>query len=338
MPAAAGAKLPPTFFGTMANGALDDPAVLDAEGALMARDGLGTIRLPVEWAMLQPEAGAPPDLTSLDARIAAAARHRLDVLPIVLRTPPWAATDPLHAASAPRRVDDYTAFLRVLIARYGGQGSFWAERPDLPRMPIRAWQIYNEPNLENNWSAQPFARPYTRVLCGAYKAIHAADPAAKVVMAGLPNDSWRALERLERAGVHGCFDVAAVHPYSGRPENSLKITRLNRRVLDRHGDRRKPLWITELTWPSALGKTKNIRGWETTAAGQAKRLRAGYRLYIRNARRLRLQRIYWYTWATRDGGSPSSFEWSGLRRVGADGQITDKPAMRALRDVIRRQG
>ena len=336
MPAAAAAKLPPTFFGTMANGALDDPAVLDAQGALMARDGLGTIRLPVEWAVLQPSAGAPPDLTSLDARIAAAAKHRLDVLPVVLRTPPWAATHPFHPSPAPRRVEDYTAFLRALIARYGSQGSFWAGRPDLPRVPIRAWQVYNEPNLENNWSAQPFARPYARVLCAAHRAIHTADPTAKVVMAGLPNDSWRALERLERAGVHGCFDVAAVHPYSGRPENSLKITRLNRRVLDRHGDRGKPIWITELTWASALGKTRNIEGWETTTAGQAQRLRAAYRLYIRNARRLRLQRIYWYTWATRDRGSPSSFEWAGLRRVGRDGRISDKPAMRALRAVIRR--
>jgi hypothetical protein len=156
-------------------------------------------------------------------------------------------------------------------------------------------------------------------------------------MAGLANFSWKDLARLYRAHVKGLFDVAAVHPFSGRPSNSLKIAGLNRKVMNRYGDRRKPLWLTELTWPSAKGKTKNLKGWEVTPAGQAKKLTAAYRLYIKARKRLRLQRIYWYTWAAYDS-PPNSFDFSGLRHSTSDGVFSSKPALKAFAAITRRYG
>lgn len=336
MTPAAGAKLPSTFFGAMANGPLDDQATLDAEAVVMRRTGLGTVRMPFNWGAMQfAGRDVPPDFTTMDGRVAAAARNGLDVLALVLNSPPWAAREQGRDLSSPRDNADYTRFLVALIGRYGPSGTFWSANPGVPKRPVRRWQIWNEPNLPIHWSARPYPRSYRALLCASYRAVHRADPGATVVMAGLANYSWRAMAALERAGVRGCFDVAAVHPFSGRPSNSLKITRLNREALDRAGDR-KPIWLTELTWSSAKGRTRNTHGWETTAAGQAVRLRQAYTLYAREAKRLRLGRIYWYTWASRDGGSPNSFEWSGLRRVGPDGTVVDKPALRALRDVIRR--
>jgi hypothetical protein len=132
------------------------------------------------------------------------------------------------------------------------------------------------------------------------------------------------------------FDVAAVHPFSGRPSNSVKIVRLNRRAMDRAGDRRKPIWLTELTWSSAKGKkTPLTQGWETTEAGQAQRLKEVYTLYLRARASLRLQRIYWYTWVTVDRNSRNSFDYSGLRTLRPDGTLADKPALGAFRAVAR---
>ena len=333
---ASAASVPPTFFGSKADGILADPAAFAREAPVMVQAGVRSVRLSVYWSLIQPEPG-PPGFATLDAHVAAAAQSGLELLPVVQGAPDWAADDRSNPFSSPRDPRDFATFMRVLIARYGPQGSLWAERPDLPRRPLRAWQIYNEPNLERYWSAQPYPRPYRRVLCAAYRAIHQADRGAKVVMAGLANDSWRAMRRLHDAGVRGCYDVAAVHPFSARPSNSLKITRLNRQVIDRFGGRRKPIWLTELTWPSAQGQLRdNLVGWETTPSGQAERLRLAYGLYVRNASRLRLQRIYWHTWVTRDGNSETPFEWSGLRRINPDGTIVDKPALGALRDVVRR--
>ena len=188
-------------------------------------------------------------------------------------------------------------------------------------MPVRDWEIWNEPNLAVYWTQQPFMRPYARLLNAAYAAIKGADGGATVVMAGLANFSWRDLARLYRsAGVRLRFDAAAAHPFSGRPSNAVKIVRLNREVLDRHGAARKPLWLTELTWSSAKGrKTPITKDWETTEAGQAQRLRQAYTLFVKARRSLRLQRIYWYTWVTSDRDSVNSFDYSGLRTLLPDG-------------------
>ena len=136
----------------------------------------------------------------------------------------------------------------------GPAGSFWAERPELPRVPVRDWQIWNEPNLPGFWSAQPFAPSYLRLLRAARAAIRAADPGARVILAGLPNYSWRALRAIYRAGGRGAFDAVALHPFTGPPRFVMKLIRLARAEMARNGDRRLPVWVTELSWPASAGQ------------------------------------------------------------------------------------
>jgi hypothetical protein len=338
--AAAGRTTPPGFFGVMVNGVLDVPAVnLGAESATMRRSGVESERFEIAWDLVEPSRGQF-DFAATDRKVAAAARNGIDVLGLVVRTPNWAASTPGQPFSPPRDPATYAAFLRTLIARYGRRGSFWAANPSLPRHPVRHWQIWNEPNIAINFvGVRSWPRTYARMLRAAYRAVHSADRGARVVMAGLANFSWRDLARAYRAGVRGSFDVAAVHPFSGRPSNSVKITRLNRDVMNRNGDRRKPIWLTELTWSSAKGrKTPLTQNWETTEAGQAQRLRQAYTLYVRARRSLRLGRIFWYTWATVDRDSKNSFDYSGLRTRLASGRFVDKPALAAFRAMARRFG
>jgi Beta-galactosidase len=338
LPAAATAKVPRDFFGVMANGPLDAPSFpLDAESSAMRSAGVGTERMEIAWDLVEPQQGQF-DFTLPDRKILAAAQAGIDVLAIVVRAPSWAARQPGQPFSPPRDPADYAAFATALVARYGPNGELWRAHPDLPKRPVEAWQIWNEPNIAVYWTQQPFMRGYARLLNAAYAAIKRADPHAIVVMAGLANFSWRDLKRLfEHGGATPHFDVAAVHPFSGRPSNSVKIVGLNRRVLNRHGARSKPIWLTELTWSSAKGKKRKLtKDWETTEAGQAQRLRAVYRLFVKARKLLRLERIYWYTWVTVDRDSPNSFDYSGLRTLRSDGTVVDKPAARAFRAVVRR--
>src|SRR3712207_8666952 len=100
--------------------------------------------------------------------------------------------------------------------------------------------------------------PYTtlfRSLRAAHGAIKAADPGAQVVMAGLTNRSWEDLARMYRAGARGTFDAAAIHPFSRRVTNVLKIVELARREMRRRGDARKPLLLTEISWTSGRGRS-----------------------------------------------------------------------------------
>jgi len=351
-PAQAG-SVPQSFFGVMANGPLDAPGVdLVKEDAVMRANGVGTIRLPVQWPQLQPYSsfdqipegarghftdvgGVPTDFSTTDAQIEAAARNKLDVTALVLRAPTWASLDPNEAFSIPRDPSSYARFLTTLIGRYGPNGSFWAANPSVPKRPLRNFQIWNEPSLHRYFPVKSWAPAYAKLLHASYTAVKAADRGATVITAGLPNFSWRDYATLFKAGVkgHGYFDAIAVHPFTGTAEGSVKILSLVRAVLDANGARSTPLWVTEISWPSGRGKANANQNWVTTEAGEALKLDQVYRAYAKSAKRLKLARAYWYNWVSSDSGDQDAFEYAGLRRSGADGRFVDKPALAAYRKV-----
>ncbi len=331
------AAVPKGFFGVMVNGPLDDPAVdLEAQAAQMKASGVRSWRVELSWDLIEPAPGQFA-WAATDRKVLAAARQGIDVLGLALRAPAWANGGSANPFTPPRRPADFAAYLRALIARYGPHGSLWAEHPEVPRHAVRAWEIWNEPNLKNYFTAQPFAKPYAALLRAAYPAVHGADPGATVLMASMANYSWRDLAKLLSVGgprLH--FDAAGAHPFSGRPSNAVKIVRLNREALDHRGYAKVPLWLTELTWSSAKGKKVPLtQNWETTEAGQASRLREVYRLLLAQRRSLKLARVFWYTWATLDNGSPNSFDYSGLLQYRPDGTFRTKPALGAFRAVAQ---
>jgi Beta-galactosidase len=340
LPAAApsaDAATPKGFFGVMVNGPLDDAAVdLDRQAADMKAAGVESWRVEMAWDLIEPAPGQF-DWALTDRKVLAAARQRIDVLGLALRAPAWANGGSGDPFVGPRKPADYAAYLTALITRYGPRGSLWVEHPEVPRRAVRTWEIWNEPNLEDYFRSQPFEKPYAALLRAAYPAVHAADRGATVLMASMANYSWRDLSKLLRAsGPKLRFDAAGAHPFSGRPSNAVKIVRLNRDVLDRRGYARVPLWLTELTWSSAKGrKTPLTQNWETTESGQAERLRSVFRLLLAQRRSLRLQRVFWYTWATVDNGSKNSFDYSGLLQYRGDGTFRAKPSLAAFKAVVK---
>jgi hypothetical protein len=309
----------------------------DVEWDLMAGAGVETARVAFRWFQLQPEPQVL-DLSATDAVVAAAARRGIAVQPVVEQPPGWAATRPGDLSSAPRDPAAVEAFLATLVGRYGPAGTFWGEHPELPRLPIRAWQIWNEPNHVGVWSVQPYADSYVRTLRAAAAGVRRADPGATVVLAGLVNRSWLALRQLYRAGAHGLFDAVAIHPYTLKPKNVVRLVELARGEMRRRGDGKLPIWITELSWPaantrSAKGKVGRRFGFEVTPAGQAVRLAKALSLLSAARMRLRIGHVAWYTWLSSETG-PSSFDWSGLRRV-RDGRAVSTPALAVFKRAAR---
>jgi hypothetical protein len=223
--------VPRDFYGTVLDGdVLGAPtAVLAQQWPRMASSGAETVRVVFSWSLAQPVARGPIDFSATDALVAGAAGHGLDVLPVVMYTPGWARADPTAVASPPARNADYTAYLTALVGRYGPDGSFWSAHPELPARPLRAWQIWNEPQLGYQWSTPGYVSGYGALLRDAYRALKSADPRCKVVLAGATNLSWQVFRRLyAKGGIRGFFDVAAVHPYTMEPANVLRILRLVR--------------------------------------------------------------------------------------------------------------
>src|SRR5436190_4012105 len=330
---------PRRFFGVVYDRevSVSSSATQDAQFTVMRKNGVGTVRSVFSWAAMQPAADQPPNFADTDALVARAARNDIEILPIVMYAPAWARLFPRKAASPPRSPGDYVAFLNALVARYGPSGSFWAEHGDIPIRPLRTWQVWNEPQLRYQWSGRDWQAGYGGLLRAAHDALKKADPGCTVVLAGATNFAWDALDSLYAKGkIKGEFDVAALHPYTGSAGRVVKASRLFRAALKRHGDGRKPVWITELTWPASQGHVKPPNGLSalpTTSTGMATRLTRAYRLL---AKTHVVQRAYWYTWASAYRKANGTFDFTGLERFDpATGRFKPTPALRAFRLAAR---
>lgn len=341
---AAGAKRRSTFglFGTVADAALLNTPfdAQQAQARLMVRSGVESVRIPFDWSLAQPYEsfgqippaqagdyvagpnGVPTNFSVTDRYVRLASQRRMLLLPVVLFAPRWASLNPnsMNAALYPR-ASDYGNYLEALVERYGPHGSFWDENPTVPRRPVREYQIWNEPQLTFFWRLEPYREKYPAFMRVAHREIKAADPGAKVVLGGQTNSSWRDLTEYYRHGLKGTYDVIALHPYTASVARVLTIVRLNRRVMRRNGDARKPVYLTELAWSAAAGKIpkKGYIGIEVSQGGQASRLRRAYKEFVKQ-RGLRIRRAYWYAWAsTYTNGPPDyailTFRYSGLMKA-----------------------
>ena len=128
----------------------------------------------------------------------------------------------------------------------------------------------------------------------------------------------------------------AIHPYTRKPRNVLRVLEAVRDVMARNGDARKPVVVTELSWPSSRGKVAAPFAMSVTQARQGPVLRRAYRLLARHRRRLKLRGVFWYTWMTREESQSNDFEYAGLVRIGPGGSVTAKPALTDFRRTARR--
>jgi hypothetical protein len=346
-PAQARRALPGGIVGAMFDGPVMTDAVdLNRQLDLAVASGVESLRVTVYWSVAQPYrsfaqiptpvrsefvdvGGVPTRFGAIDRIVGAAADRGVTVLPVVLGAPGWDAVAPRNYASSPRSPAPYAAFLTALVKRYGPDGSFWAHRSGARRMPVRMWQIWNEPSFTSYWSEQPFAPSYVRLLRAAHAAIKAADPGGKVVLAGFADFSWRYIAQVyAQPGARNLFDFVAVHPYTAQPDGVITILDRVRAVMDRSGDSGKPMLATEITWPSSAGKAPPQFGVSTTERQQAERLNALMPLLIENRARLGLAGFYWYTWMGDETPvqAPDAFEYAGLLKY-VSGTISPKPAL-----------
>jgi hypothetical protein len=327
------AERPQPLLGVTSGALLNERAPLAAEVRAMQASGVTALRAPFYWWTAEPAKGKRPDFTATDPLVAAAARARIAVLPIVLGTPAWAARHPKLANSPPAGTRTYAAFLTALIGRYGPDGSFWTQHPGIPKQPIRDWQIWNEPDHLHYWSDQPYQRDYVNLARAARVAIKDADPGARVVMAGFADRSWDSIAAVYRAGAKGIFDVVAIHPYTYEVRNVLRIVRLARKALRKAGDGERPLWLTEVTWSSGKRPGHAPAPFETTPTDQAARLAKALPLLLRERAKLGVERIFWENWISKDRNHANPFDFSGLRVLRPDGTVATKPAFAEFKRI-----
>jgi hypothetical protein len=305
--ATAQAAVPPGFWGV-------NPVAVptDAQVQQIATGGVGTIRVPLNWAEIQPTAGSGPDWSSFDTLMEAPVRHHVQVLPVIWGSPSWVAGAPSDLPLA--GLAQWDQFLREAVARYGPNGTFWTEHgalsPNpLPYQPIKLWQIWNEPNFF--YFSNPVSpAAYAKLVVSSHAAIAAADPGAKVLLGGMfatpanpPPEAYSAVEFLERLyarkGIKSSFDGVALHPYARNVASLATNVEAVRATMAANGDAATGLWITEIGWGSASGGP-----FQKGVKGQAQELSKSFSLFLEQRNRWRLKGVDW--WSLTDDPSPGA--------------------------------
>jgi hypothetical protein len=323
----------PPFFGVVAEDVLagDD----EYRRRMLARQraaGVRLIRQTFHWDRIEPSPGHY-DFREYDAYVAAVARAGMDLLPILFTPPSFRATArPARGTYPPDRPQDMADFAARLIRRYGPDGQFWKSNQDVPEHPIRAWQVWNEPNLPVYWPQGPDPAEYARLLEAVSRGIKRADPGAAVVSAGLSESRLgMPFEDFVRgmfdAGAGDAIDVFALHAFAGHAAGSVGAAEYARALLTELGSR-APIWVTEFGWASGGPASPFTTGPE----GQALRVRSALQAFVRRREKLTIFGVVYYNW--RDpppyaGGQ----DFFGLHTGLLDLDGHPKPALGAYRSV-----
>jgi hypothetical protein len=352
---AAGARdLPGERYGMVASNANFVPGDTVAERAKayrrFRRAGVSAIRLDINWVQVEPP-GEPLrdfDFEERDREVRAIRRAGLRVIGLlayghpdysrlgafVAGTAAGGGIPPFYVLNAqyfpPDDPGDFARYARATARHYGDE--------------VIAWEIWNEQNEGwRFWPPREQPTAYARLLCAAHEAVRAVDPRTPVVYGGLffpavadlPGMSApRFLQATYDADPHlgRCYEAMAYHPYPypfTAPEldvpirgSVLSAADQMRAVLERNGDGEKPLWITEVGWPT-----------HDRSYGVSERKHAQYVARMQAATfAQRLPVLTWYTYG--DYGDPTGLNqeaWFGFFRP--DGSA--KPAYAALRTFAR---
>jgi len=236
-----------------------DLQVIDVAGFDWVKQGFG-------WRDIEPKKGVF-DWSHTDWVVYTCNEVGLDLVVRVDYQPQWAGGG-YPTNGPPDNYEDLGDFLYAVASRYKGR--------------IRAYEVWNEPNLAREWGGRP-PNPgeYARLLQIAYRRIKEADPDAMVISAGLsptgtyseiamPDDTY--LDNLYQAmqgSSQGYFDVVGVHGagYKVAPETDPNEVASNpdlgghrffcfRRVEDlraimvKYGDSGKQIALLEFGWTS----------------------------------------------------------------------------------------
>lgn len=191
----------------------DQPEQAERDLALVRDAGFGWVSTDFPWREVEGAGKGLFDWSHTDRIVDQVERYGLDLVVRLDRQPSWAADGD---DSPPEHYGDFGDFVYALASRYRGR--------------IRAYEVWNEPNLARQWGQRtPNPEEYTALLRVAYVHIKDADPEAIVISAGMaPTSRWDTvtmpddefIRQMYAAGARPYFDVLGTHAagYKASPE------------------------------------------------------------------------------------------------------------------------
>jgi len=168
----------------------------------------------------------------------------------------------------------YAAEVVALFKRYGRGGTFWKGREDLGGSAV---EVLNEPGNQGFWSDPASYASYVKLLKAVHEALAASFPEAirpKVLASwdggegpsGPFGLGWAAL-----GGLAYC-DGVTVHPYGGSQGQDGGALGGHLDVEKARALSGKPVYVTEIGWPTAVGQPSTGDSQQWTEAQQARNI------------------------------------------------------------------
>jgi putative glycosyl hydrolase/hemolysin type calcium-binding protein len=298
------------FFGIV-QGSLDDR---DAQG--MSAAHVRTARFLFRWRSMEPSPGAY-DWRQRDGLIGRLASHHIRAVPFVWGSPEWVGNGKLAQPPIGSDADKqaWRNFLSAAVARYGPGGTYWSHGyvqrygADAKPLAIRAWQVWNEPNLRKYFSpgenVQQSAQKYATLLRISNAAIESVSPRTRTVLAGMPSwgdsTAWTFLRNLYQIpGTKDDFEAAALHPYGCTVDRLRQGMEQFHAAMRAYDDDATPVWLTEVAWgsgpPDRFCKNKG-------PDGQSRLLSEAFRVLLNRREDWNVQRLFWFLWRDPEAGS-----------------------------------
>ena len=186
-------------------------------GVKWSREGFG-------WGRIEREPGKF-DWAFHDRLVEVARAHGITIYAIVSGFPSWSK------GYTSEGMDQYAAFLRHLVRRYGDR--------------IKQWEIWNEPNI---FFWQGPKDLYAECLIKSYQAIKETDPTAQVLGLSTAGIDYKFIEQMLAKKTP--FDVLTIHPYRKTLDDAAFIADLKKvsDLVKLPDGRRRPVWLTEMGW------------------------------------------------------------------------------------------
>jgi hypothetical protein len=170
---------------------------------------------------------------------------------------------------------EYAKTVVTWFKRYGHGGTFWAGKTDYG---AKTTELLNEPGGSWFWSDPTNYAAYAALA----KTVHAAleanfAPAVRPTLlcsydGGAGSTSWgRALFKAAPEVAKNC-DALDVHPYGGHGSTSAQGRRAS--ITEAHSDTGKPVYVTEVGWPTAVGREPTGDSLQWTEEQQAANVRS----------------------------------------------------------------
>ncbi len=311
--------------------------------------GFGWVKQQVRWQTTEARQGQY-GFGELDGLVNQANAAGIRVMFSVVAAPQWARGG-RGGDGPPNNYQDFYNFMGAMAAYFKGR--------------VGAYEIWNEQNLQREWEGSPLsASDYVRLLKGAYQAIKAADPNAKVISGamtptGINDGNWAIddrtyLQQMYSAGLKYYCDAIGAHPsgYANPPDvyyrggdfdpgrgyddhpsfffNNTMVDYYN--IMAANGDGNKRIWATEFGWPTNDGMGVPPSQNYEFAANLTEQQQADYIVRA-------------YKWAKSWGHAGVMFLWNlnFWSVVGAEnemakysivrGDLSPRPAYIALRDM-----